>query len=208
MANAIRPIQSGISTLGSVWSKIWGGIADVAKRIAGAVAASIGGIVKVIQTVIGWVQTAIGWFVSLWNNADRSQSKSQQAINTAARAANVAGTHFSGSLIGNNLSAFARPSKDVGGWIYEVPRGQPLDMTGHGGEYVLSLDMLAGRQPIDPRVKAAVDANGPSMSERALTGTPTAPAASSAPQVTVVAQTNASPRRIASEVGWLLRAQA
>lgn len=206
MNNAIKPIWSAIQTLGSIWSRVWGAIAAVAKSIAGAVAASLGAIVGAIKTVIGWVQTAIGWFTSLWENADHSTSASQRAINEAAKVPTAASINFGGSLIGGNLGSYVQ-HHDVGGWI-TGPKGSPQPSIDHGGEYMLSLDMLAGRQPIDPRVKAAVQGSGPSMSQQALTGGPATPVAAGAPQVTVIAQTNASAKRIASEVGWQLRAMA
>lgn len=44
---------------------------------------------------------------------------------------------------------------DVGGWI-DAAYNMPVSMIGHGGEYVLSTDMLRGRQPIDDGVLAAM----------------------------------------------------
>lgn len=44
---------------------------------------------------------------------------------------------------------------DYGGWTRAAP-GQPEEAIVHGGEYMLSQGMLAGTQPVDPRVLASL----------------------------------------------------
>ena len=49
---------------------------------------------------------------------------------------------------------------DEGGFV-DAPLGAPVSATVHGQEYVLSVDQLAGRQQIDPRVLAALRSGSP-----------------------------------------------
>lgn len=49
----------------------------------------------------------------------------------------------------------AVPAFDLGGWV-NAPAGAPMNAIVHGREYVLSEDMLAGRQAVDPRVLGAL----------------------------------------------------
>jgi hypothetical protein len=48
-----------------------------------------------------------------------------------------------------------KASYDLGGWV-DAPPGVPVDATVHGREFVLTPDMLAGRQAVDPQVLSAL----------------------------------------------------
>jgi hypothetical protein len=58
---------------------------------------------------------------------------------------------------------------DVGGWT-RAALGQPENAVVHGGEYVLSVDMLAGRTQIDPGVVAALAARSATSAAAAASG--------------------------------------
>lgn len=47
----------------------------------------------------------------------------------------------------------------LGGWV-DAPVGQPVPAVVHGGEFVISTDMQAGRAPIDPRALGATALRG------------------------------------------------
>jgi hypothetical protein len=95
----------------------------------------------------------------------------------------------------------------------------------HGGEYVLSRDMLAGKQQVDDGLLDATSANGytpavggsagasaPDTSQLALSGaapsSSTGSAGGGGQTVVVNAYTNASPSAIAAAAGWQLRKMA
>jgi hypothetical protein len=80
-----------------------------------------------------------------------------------------------------------------GGWI-AGPDGAPIMALNHGGEYMLSRSMLAGRQPIDPRVRAAVAGSGGGGSTTINHGATN--------NITVNAHTNASPQQISQSIAW------
>lgn len=74
---------------------------------------------------------------------------------------------------------------DGGGWV-TAPQGAPQDAVVHGGEYMLSADMLAGTQPVDQRVLAALRAGMPGAGS--APGAPSyAPAGGGEPSITVIA---------------------
>lgn len=79
---------------------------------------------------------------------------------------------------------------DLGGWTKAAP-GQPEEAIVHGGEYMLSRDMLAGRQQVDPRVLAAMRSAmagvGVAGSASAAAGFAPAASGSGSGDVTVIA---------------------
>jgi hypothetical protein len=70
----------------------------------------------------------------------------------------------------------------AGGWVAGMG-AKPAVV--HGGEYVLSGDMLAGRQPVDSEVMRALAKGGQSIQ--------------------VTAQTNADPYAISREIAWAMK---
>jgi hypothetical protein len=88
------------------------------------------------------------------------------------------------------------------------PIGAPRLAVVHGGEYVLSNDMLVGRQEPTDLLKAQ-NANGYTAASSQNASVQPAQVATGGGQTVIVnAQTNASPARIAADVGWALRAMA
>lgn len=187
-SHVVDPIAGGVQWLGGIWSGVWDGITG-AVRTAWNI---ISGIVNSIVNAVDWAVRQVQNLMSAMDKA-----KSQGGAGGIA----VTGLQAMGWL----------PKHDKGGWI-EGPPGAPIPIEAHGQEYMLSREMLAGTQPIDPRVLASVAAHGqqrqPSMSAQALTGGGHRSPATTGPQVVVNAHTNASPHRIGAEVGWVLRAMA
>lgn len=64
----------------------------------------------------------------------------------------------SGGGVSYNPKSGGKALYDYGGWTKAAP-GQPEEAIVHGGEYMLSADMLAGRQPVDARVLASLRAS-------------------------------------------------
>ncbi|HWU23563.1 MAG TPA: hypothetical protein VN088_18640 [Nocardioides sp.] len=76
--------------------------------------------------------------------------------------------------MGTNRGAGTASIYDVGGWTKAAP-GQAESAIVHGGEYVLSQDMLAGRQRIDSGVLAALRSAGIGVTGAARSSAPPAP---------------------------------
>lgn len=186
LAQNLIPIIDGVvQVLGGVidflvgvftgdWEKAWQGIIGIFtgiwSTVKGVVAAAVNGVIDLINGVIA-------------------------GINGLASGINDA----TGGAIDLRIPDIPRVSFDVGTNRVPGPTGAPLPSVLHGGEVVLSNDMIAGRAPLPPRAVEAV--------ERQRAGTFTG---SNEPtvvnnNVTVNASTNASPQRIARDVGWELR---
>lgn len=112
----IDPIRDGIDELKRVWDSAWGEI----KRIAHAAWSEIG-------PVLGDIESAGQTIMNIWS------------------ALNGSNAGAAGGAIGSGVSSFLSnlPHKKDGGWVPGSP-GQPVLIVAHGGEYVLSQDMLAG----------------------------------------------------------------
>lgn len=109
-------------------------------------------------------------------------------INTSHGTVQVT-VNTTGLGMGTNRGAGTASIYDSGGWTKAAP-GQPEPAVVHGGEYVLSQDMLAGRQAIDPRALAAIRASMAGVGVGASSagpGSARGSAASGAGGVTVIA---------------------
>ena len=100
---------------------------------------------------------------------------------------------------------------DEGGFV-PGPIGKPMLAIVHGGEYVLTPDMQAGRTEAKGLTGATKSpANrwqGPGGTSTASTTPAVASPAPAGHTINVYAQTNADPHRIAAEIGWQLRMTA
>lgn len=173
--NAITGTISGVGAqIGSIWNGIWSGLGDVVSNALGAVEGTVSGI---MDGIIGAINGVI------------------DGINGVTGAASAVGVHI--GKIGHI------PSFDTGGTIPGAT-GAPMTATVHGGEYMLSNDMLSGRRPISPGVAQQVMAN-----VAAYSGASPARSGSSGAGIssTIIANTNATPGNIASALGWELRRQ-
>jgi len=112
-----------------------------------------------------------------WTPAGGGQSLSPGA----AANTNVPAMVWSPAGGGRMVPAGTRAYAD-GGW---VPGMGPMPAVVHGGEYVLSKDMLSGRDDVPESVRRAISSGGTS--------------------ITVNAQTNADPYEISREIAWALK---
>lgn len=151
--------------IGTVWNSIWTGLGNMVKN-------AFNGIVDFVKGIFNAVIDIVNGIIGTIN-----------------------GVLSTGKVIGINLQIPKLPHFDVGTDRVPGATGAPLMAVVHGGEPILSNDMMAGRKVIPSRVVDAVNAQQGSAS----------PAGATTQKVTVIAQTNASPQRIASEVGWVLR---
>lgn len=158
--------------ISSWWNGLWSGIIDFFKNIFNGIGDFVSGIFNgVVNGIIG----AINWMLGPINTVI-------DGINGALDGIKV----VSGGAISLHIDRLkGLPSLDVGGMIPGA-MGEAVPMIGHGGEYVLSNDMLAGRKPVPEEIARAVGK-------------------SSGNTITVNVQSNASPVRIANEIGWQLR---
>ncbi len=158
--------SSFAQTVSGIWNGIWSGVGDVVKAGFSGVVSFVKGI---FNSIIGVINGVI------------------DGINSATSIGAAVGIHI--GKIGH------LPSLDIGGTIPGRP-GEGIPILAHGGEEMLSRDMLAGRQPIRPEVIAAVAANAARYATQQTAGY----GANAAPgnrSVTVNATTNASPQVIA-----------
>ena len=169
-------IVSFFSTIGKAisdwWNGLWSGIINFFKGLFTGIGDFVSGIFKgIVNGIIG----AINWMLTPINAVIDGINGALDGIKTV-----------SGGAISLHIDHLrGLPSLDVGGTI-PGGYGQAVPMIGHGGEFVLSNDMLAGRQPVPSEVARAVGGSGQQI-------------------INVNVQTNASPTQIASSVGWLLR---
>lgn len=167
--------QSIGSTISSVWNSIWSGLGSVVR----------GAFNQAVSIVRGGIDLIIG------------------GINTVIDGIN--GMTGLASKVGINIPKIGHlPSLDVGGTIPGATN-EPVLMIGHGGEEVLSNDMLTGRVPISARVVQAVMASVTGMGASQSAQPAIAGGGAASTSVVVNAVTNASPSQIASTVGWELR---
>jgi hypothetical protein len=161
------------SAISSWWNGLWTGIISFFTNIFNGIGDFVSGIFKgIVNGIIG----AINWMLTPINAVIDGINGALDGIKTV-----------SGGAISLHIDHLANlPSLDVGGTIPGA-YGQAVPMIGHGGEYVLSNDMLAGRTPVPSQIAQAV---GGKHSQQVIN---------------VNVETNASPTQIASSVGWLLR---
>lgn len=156
------------------WNGLWTGIIGFFKNIFSGISDFVGGIFRgIVNGIIG----AINWMLNPINAVIDGINGALDGIKAV-----------SGGAISLHIDHLqGLPSLDSGGTI-PGGMGEAVPMIGHGGEFVLSNDMLAGRTPVPAQVAQAVGGGR-----------------SSQQVINVNVETNASPTQIASSVGWLLR---
>jgi len=164
------------TAIGSWWTGLWTGIINVFQTIFGGIGSFVSGIFDGVRNTI----------VDALNFLNSPINAVIDGINTVLDGMKT----VTGGAINLHIPSMgAIPHFDVGGTIPGAA-GAPLLMVGHGGEEVLSREMLAGTQPISQRAMEAMNAHSTSGNGQI---------------VNVYASTNASPAEIASTVGWQLR---
>lgn len=179
IADFFKVVGKGISDW---WGGFWNGLVSAFGTIFGAIGDIVSGVFKAIGNYI--IDSINGLLHGLNFFID--------GVNVLLDGLKIA-TGGSIKLHVNHISDL--PHFDVGGTI-PGNMGAPLLMVGHGGEEVLSRDMLAGRAPITPAVQNFVDTMSKSGGATKKGGDTI---------INVSAQTNATPVQIASTVGWQLR---
>lgn len=130
---AIDPISTAIGVLGGIWDTVWTGIGTAVQVVW-----------KVIKPIIDAIKSAIGAVSGLIGGLGKAAGGLIHGVGSLV--------HGAGSVL-SSLNPFA-----LGGWTPGAV-GQPSPALVHGGEYVLSNDMLTGRQTVDPAVLAAMYGN-------------------------------------------------
>ncbi len=173
---AVNTFQSVVGFFQSIgadiaagWNAMWSGLGSIVQAAFGPVISFIQGAASTISNIIGGISSAIN------------------GISSAA--SSVAST------VGGVLGGIHLPSFDVGG-VIPGAMNAPIPILAHGGEVMLSNDMLAGRAPIPARAQQALG-----QSQMKAGGAPSVKQQT----VQVYATTNASPQQIASAAGWELR---
>lgn len=160
--------------LSNAWNGLWNGIGNVVRSVFNGVVSFIRGI---FNGIIDMVNGVIG------------------AINGVGSAAGAVGIHVGKIATVPHMAS----GGDTPGTV-----GQPSLAVVHGGEFMLSHDMLSGRTAVPERIASKVAA---STAAAAWSGAPSAPrkASRGGGGVTVIANSNASPGRIAGAASWELR---
>lgn len=135
---AIDPISTAIHALGTAWKTVWDGIGAAISYVYN----------HILKPIFGSISTAI----STINSALSGLSNSGSALSTAFGFVTGKTSSFQPVPPGTKPAYW---TKDDGGWIPGA-LGVPSLGIGHGGEYVLSAAMLAGRQSIDAGVLQAI----------------------------------------------------
>jgi hypothetical protein len=186
--------KNSVAVIGAAWNWLWnsvikpvgefiGNAIGIIGSVVGKVFGAIGGVIKgAFDGVVGFVRSIFNTVIDIINGIIG-------AINTVLAA---------GKVIGINVQLPKLPHFDVGTDRVPGSPGEPMQAVIHGGEAILSNDMLAGHAPIPPRVTDAVNAQqgggSTSASSKQVTN-----------NVTVHAVTNASPRQIATTASWEIR---
>ena len=198
------------------WNGFWNGIGNFAKAIFQA---DINFVRAIFQGVYDFF-TAIGGAISIaWNNIwsglgdvvrgafSGVQSFIRDVMNGVVGIINGAidginGLTAAGAAVGINVPKISHlPRFAIGTDSVPGSPGQPLNAIIHGGEAILSNDMLNGRAQIGPRAVAAVNAQtGGSGGPGGLTQQRTV-------NMTNNFNTTADPARIGHDIGWVLRRQ-
>lgn len=207
----VANIQTAIRVVGLIFTWLWQsvvmpalhGIADVVNWVYNSIIRPVfQWIGQAVQTVGSVFSQVFGGIASIVSGAFNGVVDTIRGVfNTVISLVNgvIGGINSAlsaGAAIGIHVSIPKIPSLDVGGFTPGAPGQGTLAMI-HGGEYMLSQRMLAGQQPIHPAVAAAVAAN-------ASGGGKPARGPQTTNNITVNAQTDATPEHIAQSVAWEL----
>jgi TP901 family phage tail tape measure protein len=186
--------KGAVAVIGAAWNWLWN---SVIKPVGDFIGTAIGVIGFAVSTVFGAIggvikgafNGVVSFVRSIFNTVIDIVNGIIGAINTVLSA---------GKDIGINVQLPKLPHFDVGTDRVPGPDGAPLLSVNHGGEAILSNDMLGGRAKIPSRVVDAVNSSQASGSHSTSSKRVTN-------NVTVNATTNASPRQIATTASWELR---
>lgn len=103
---------------------------------------------------LGLIPSGVQTTITMYADTSAALSNLQGVVNILDQIAGQSYAVTTGSGGHGGVKAFA-----LGGWV-DAPAGQPVPAIVHGGEFVISADMQAGRQPIDPRALGATALRG------------------------------------------------
>jgi TP901 family phage tail tape measure protein len=174
-SNVIQPVKrvftndvpQALHTAKSVWDTVWGGIKSTASTVwhwlTSNVLDPIGNFFK--TTITGALNTAKSVWSTVWGKIQSTVQTVWNVIKpilntiTSAISTITTGLGKVSNLAGSVGSGITSGLSKVGSWFGLddggfVPgaKGAPMMAIVHGGEYMLSNDMLTGRAPIDNRV--------------------------------------------------------
>jgi TP901 family phage tail tape measure protein len=130
--NRIRPVFSWINDYGiKPMAGFINWLGDVWNSVWGGIVGTIRWAYGIIQSISGWIGDRFSEIMSAFRTVGSVIDKVAGAV----------GIHL--------------PSLDVGGWVPGQP-GEPVLAVIHGGEYVLSRDMIAGRVTPDESIAKEV----------------------------------------------------
>jgi hypothetical protein len=177
-----KAFKSWGDSISKWWSGLWNGIVDTFKAIFNGIGAFIGGIFGAIKdsvlNVLGFIESPINGVIDTVNGL---------LGGLAAVTGGAIKLHL------EHLPAFEQGGTIPGSY------GQGVPIMAHGGEEVLSTEMLSGRKSIPSRVVDAVMGQaGQQASNRATNKEVNQ-------HFNINVQTNATADQIASAVGWKLR---
>lgn len=154
-------IKTEIKVLETIWSAVWTGIRDAALAVWHFLDGDV--FQPIVRYGIQPIRDGISELKRIWDDAWGEVRKIVQAVwgdispifnaienatSTVTGLLNGLTGASSGGGIGSGLSKTLAniPHRKDGGWV-PGPKGSPVLIMAHGGEYVLSNDMLAGRVP-------------------------------------------------------------
>jgi TP901 family phage tail tape measure protein len=154
------PLVGGILFLATHWRQVWGDIQSVA---LGAWHLLDNDVIHPIVSEFDWAQGEIGGFVRWWSGAWATVGHVLSALynNTIRPIFNEIGSGIHGvtsafssvSSIASKVGSFL--GFEDGGYVPGAPGSATLAIV-HGGEYVLSRQMLTGQAPVDNRALTGI----------------------------------------------------
>lgn len=150
--NVVHTVWNAIqSIISSVWNATINPIISAWKLAVQGVEDEINTLGQIWADVWNWIKSAIE---TVWGYIKPIIDKILDAVHSVSDAISAVGGFFSD--VGGAIGGFF--GFDEGGPV-PGPKGAPVPAVVHGGEYVLSTDMIEGKSKIDPRILAAVSAN-------------------------------------------------
>jgi hypothetical protein len=154
-------VRAEIQTFERLWSDAWNGAKDAALAVWHILDGDV--LRPIVRDGIGPVRDGISELKRIWDEAWAEVRKIVQAVwgdispifnsienavGTVTGLLNGLTGVSSGGSLGSGLSKTLAsiPHRKDGGWV-PGPKGAPTLVMAHGGEYVLSTDMLEGRVP-------------------------------------------------------------
>ena len=158
VAAAFGPIGLAIYELATHWHEVWGGIKAVIGDAWGFIHTAIG---DIVHLGIDWIGLEVRGLEALWHDVWTGIADTVHAVwSVLAPIFHAIGSAVSGVVgsISKVTGIAGSIGHAAGGWMHAHgfdkggivpgPKGAPLLAVVHGGEYVVSNDMMAGAQGV------------------------------------------------------------